>query len=209
MVLIWTPLANGNTSYCAILVAMNSLLQMVLYAPLSILFIKVISRSDTAITLSYSTVATSVGVFLGIPLGTALVTRAILLPISAEFFHKRFIPFIAPFSLVGLLYTIIVLFASQGANFVHQIVSVVRVAAPLIFLRHILLLSVVDQEAWVQLWAGCSAELDSCKQQLRAGHCGGGCDVWSEQRSGFGEYGGATCRGTGAISTGVLLEMDW
>ena len=106
---------------------------MVLYAPLAVLFIKVISGSTSAIAVSYSTVATSVAVFLGIPLGAAIVTRlGIRMLISASWYDKKFLKWVAPFSLIGLLYTILVLFASQGHRVVHQVVSVVRVAAPLI-----------------------------------------------------------------------------
>merc|ERR1711939_1176193 len=115
MVLIWTGLAGGDEQYCAILVAVNSLLQMVLYAPLALLFVNVISHGDTRNnTVSYAVVARSVGVFLGIPLGAAIVTRMALRRINAAWYD-----------------TILVLFASQGRQVVHQIVSVVRVAAPL------------------------------------------------------------------------------
>ncbi|MCJ1258559.1 hypothetical protein MMC24_006392 [Lignoscripta atroalba] len=74
-VLILTGLAGGDNEYCAILVAVNSILQMVLYAPLALLFIKVISRGDDNVTISYLTVAKSVAAFLGIPLGAAIITR--------------------------------------------------------------------------------------------------------------------------------------
>ncbi|OBT76283.1 hypothetical protein VF21_03293 [Pseudogymnoascus sp. 05NY08] len=132
MVLIWTSLAGGSTSYCAILVAINSLLQMVLFAPLAILYITIISRG-TASPISYATAAQSVAVFLGIPLGAAILTRLVLRRVcGAKWYEGVFIRFISPLSLLGLLFTILVLFASQGRNVVHQIVSVVRVAAPLI-----------------------------------------------------------------------------
>ncbi len=130
-VLIWTGLAGGDEEYCAILVAVNSILQMVLYAPLAILFVNVISHGGAS-QVSYSIVARSVGVFLGIPLGAAIATRFILRSINASWYEKKFLKCIAPWSLLGLLYTILVLFASQGERVVHQIVSVVRVAAPLI-----------------------------------------------------------------------------
>lgn len=51
---------------------------------------------------------------------------------SPEWYDKTFVKFVSPWSLIGLLYTIIVLFASQGDHVVRQIVSVVRVAAPLV-----------------------------------------------------------------------------
>jgi arsenite transporter len=132
-VLIWTGLAGGDEEYCAILVAINSVLQMVLYAPLAILFVRIISKSGSGISVSYSTVATSVGVFLGIPLAAAIVTRFGLRLINAKWFETTFLRWIAPWSLIGLLYTILVLFASQGRQVVRQIVAVVRVAAPLLF----------------------------------------------------------------------------
>ncbi|KXL50545.1 hypothetical protein M433DRAFT_2254 [Acidomyces richmondensis BFW] len=133
MVLIWTGLAGGDSQYCAILVAFNSILQMVLYAPLAILFINIISQSTSKVTVSYSTVATSVGVYLGIPLGAAIVTRfSVCWLFSTEWYETKFLKWLAPWSLIGLLYTVIVLFASEGHQVVHQIISVVRVAAPLI-----------------------------------------------------------------------------
>ncbi|KAM7193509.1 arsenical-resistance protein Acr3 [Rhypophila sp. PSN 637] len=133
MVLIWNNLAGGNGDYCAILVAVNSLLQIVLFAPISLLFIRVFSPSGSTIDISYSTVATSVGVFLGIPLGAAMLTRFVLLKLcGTNFYHGVFLRFAAPWSLIGLLFTILVLFASQGQQVIHQIVSVVRVAAPLV-----------------------------------------------------------------------------
>ena len=134
-VLIWNGLAGGDDEYCAILVAVNSMLQMVLYAPLAILFIKIISHEEGVLAVSYERVATSVAVFLGIPLGAAIFTRLILRNItagSAKWYDTSFLKWLAPWSLIGLLYTILVLFASQGRQVVHQIVSVVRVAAPLI-----------------------------------------------------------------------------
>ncbi|ELR10193.1 hypothetical protein VC83_03011 [Pseudogymnoascus destructans] len=133
MVLIWTGLAGGDNEYCAILVAVNSFLQIVLFAPLALLFIKVISHGGPGVSVSYSTVATSVAAFLGIPLGAAILTRFTLLKIGGEkFYNQVFLQFAAPWSLIGLLFTILVLFASQGHQVVHQIVSVVRVAAPLV-----------------------------------------------------------------------------
>lgn len=133
MVLIWNTLAGGDAEYCAILVAVNSVLQMVLFAPLAVLFVNVISGRDGAGSPSYDVVAVSVGVFLGIPLGAAVLTRLALLRIAGpDWYNRVFVKWASPWSLVGLLYTIIVLFAAQGKQVVRQIVSVVRVAAPLI-----------------------------------------------------------------------------
>jgi len=105
---------------------------MVLYAPLAIFFVRVISHSSSAISVNYTVVSTSVGVFLGIPLAAAIITRFGIRAINKRWYDEVFMVWIAPWSLIGLLYTILVLFASQGHQVVHQIVSVVRVAAPLI-----------------------------------------------------------------------------
>ncbi|KAJ2977701.1 hypothetical protein NUW58_g7730 [Xylaria curta] len=133
MVLIWTDLAGGDGEYCAILVAINSVLQIVLFAPLAVFFIRVISRESGELAVPYDVVATSVAVFLGIPFGAALISRFGLRAIAGpEWYRDVFLRFVAPWSLIGLLYTIIVLFAYQGQQVVHQIVSVVRVAVPLV-----------------------------------------------------------------------------
>lgn len=106
---------------------------MVLFAPFALLFLKIISRSSDEVALSYSIVAKSVAAFLGIPLGAAIISRVTLRRItSPHWYDDVFLKWISPWSLIGLLFTILVLFASQGHQVVHQIVSVVRVAAPLI-----------------------------------------------------------------------------
>jgi arsenite transporter len=129
--LIWTGLAGGDEEYCAILVAINSLLQIVLFAPYGVFFIRVIDGDG--VTFEYAVVAKSVAVFLGIPLGAAIITRFTLLWVAGEAWYNRiFLNFASPWSLIGLLFTILVLFASQGHQVVHQIVSVIRVAAPLV-----------------------------------------------------------------------------
>ncbi|KAL8902418.1 MAG: hypothetical protein Q9207_004739 [Kuettlingeria erythrocarpa] len=138
MVLIWTGLAGGDNEYCAILVAINSILQIILFAPLAVLFVRMIGggqqrQGGGAVEVSYSTVATSVAVFLGIPLGAAIVTRFAVRKLAGpRWFDDVFVKWVAPWSLIGLLFTILVLFASQGHRVVHQIVAVVRVAAPLV-----------------------------------------------------------------------------
>ncbi|KAI0485262.1 arsenical-resistance protein ACR3 [Xylariaceae sp. FL0804] len=147
MVLIWTGLAGGDGEYCAILVAINSILQMVLFAPLAVLFIRVIGRSSSSsgdggseeedqqqlAAVPYALVARSVAAFLGIPLGAALASRlALRALLGAAWYEGVFLRLVAPWSLVGLLYTVAVLFAYQGRQVVHQVVAVVRVALPLV-----------------------------------------------------------------------------
>lgn len=157
-VLIWNGLSGGDTEYCAILVAVNSLLQMILYAPMAVLFISVISGESAVQDISYSTVATSVAVFLGIPLGAAIITRLLVRWLaSPRWYDEVFIRFLSPWSLIGLLYTILVLFASQGRQVVQQIVSVVRVAAPLI----VYFLAIFFLTLWMARYFGFSYSLSA------------------------------------------------
>ncbi|KAE8156874.1 sodium bile acid symporter family-domain-containing protein [Aspergillus tamarii] len=118
MVLICTGLAGGDGEYCAILVAINSLLQIVLFALMGVFFIEVIS-GDT-VTFEYSTAAKSVAAFLDIPLGAAILTRFTLRWVtSPRWYNEVFLKWASPWSLIGPLFTVL-------------IVSVVRVAAPLV-----------------------------------------------------------------------------
>ncbi|KAK4051010.1 arsenicals resistance [Microbotryomycetes sp. JL201] len=140
MVLVWTDIAGGDINckwlYCAVLVAVNSVLQIVLYSPLAILFIDVMGPSrleSSGVNFSYDTVARSVAAFLGIPLGAALLTRGLFYAFKKqEFFHKTFLPLIGPLSLISLLFTTLIIFAAQGKQVVKSITDVLRVIAPLL-----------------------------------------------------------------------------
>jgi len=79
-------------------------------------------------SVDYPTVAKSVAVFLGIPLGAAIVTRFSLRRLaSPKWYDQIFLKFAAPWSLIGLLFTILILFASAGKRSCIRLVSVVRV----------------------------------------------------------------------------------
>lgn len=134
MVMIWNDLARGDPNYCAILVVVNAILQMILYSPFALLFInKIGHQEDTNIQVAYGKVAISVLIYLGIPLAAGVVTRyGVWRLTSKEFLYKKFIPIFSPLALLGLLYTILVLFAYQGSNIVANVRPVFRVFVPLI-----------------------------------------------------------------------------
>ncbi|GAA5964656.1 hypothetical protein JCM21900_005007 [Sporobolomyces salmonicolor] len=134
MVLVWTEIAKGDIEFCAINVVVNSLLQIVLYSPLAILYIRVFSAgADDGFQVGYATVARSVAAFLGIPLAAALVTRAVFVLVRARnFFQNKFLPMIAPLSLIALLFTIVIIFAAQGKQVVRSITDVLRIIPPLL-----------------------------------------------------------------------------
>jgi ACR3 family arsenite transporter len=167
MVLIWTDLAGGDADYCAVLVAFNSILQIVLFAPMAVFYVQVVSRKKSGAEVQsdiYEKSATSVAVFLGIPLAAAMVTRLALRAWIGEYRYQHyFIRYIAPFSLIGLLYTIIVLFGSQGLHVVEQITSVLRVCAPLV----VYFLVVFTGTAWGMWRMGFNYKI-SCTQSFTA-----------------------------------------
>lgn len=134
MVMIWNGLAGGDAEYCAILVAVNSVLQIVLYSPFAVLFVDILggATSGGQVHLQYGEVAISVLIYLGIPLLAGIVIRLTLLRLSPHFFHHTFIPFFSPVALIGLLYTILVMFAYQGHHIVTNITKVLRVIVPLV-----------------------------------------------------------------------------
>lgn len=136
MVLIWNQLARGNAEYCAILVSMNSVLQIILYAPLAIFFLVTISgqyREKGEFNLSFLDVFESVLLFLGVPLVAALLTRvAICYTAGREWMEAHFNPVIGPVALIALLWTIFAIFCIQGRNIVENIGDVCRVSVPMV-----------------------------------------------------------------------------
>ena len=136
MVMVWNALARGDGEYCAILVVLNSLLQIVLYAPLALLFVNILGGGGgvrQTIHVSYGDVAISVLIYLGIPLAAGIVTRFVVLRVAGRtFFETRFVLYFSPLALLGLLYTIVVMFAYQGHHIAHNLGPVFRVFVPLI-----------------------------------------------------------------------------
>ncbi|TXT06146.1 hypothetical protein VHUM_03619 [Vanrija humicola] len=130
MVMIWSTLAGGDTNYCAILVIINSLLQMVLFSPMSLLFINVISKGS--IKLQYGKTAIDVLIYLGIPLAAGVITRFAMRALLGEKrFEGPFLTWFSPLALLGLLYTIILICMQQATRILSHIGIVFRVMVPL------------------------------------------------------------------------------
>lgn len=131
MVLLWNQLARGDAELCAITVAINSIFQIVLYAPLSVFYIGVLSGGT--VPLAFWPVCKAVLLFLGVPLVAGILLRVVLLWAKGRtWFDTRFMPWFGPTALVALVYTIIVMFAAQGDKIVNEIGHVARVAVPML-----------------------------------------------------------------------------
>lgn len=139
MVLVWNMLAEGDCEYCAVLVALNSVFQIVMYSVLAYFFITVmtpiISPSSEAIVvnITIADIAKNVLIFLGIPFAAGVATWYFLARRKGrEWFDRVYAPRISPLALIGLLFTIVVMFSLQGQKIIEHPFDVVRVAVPLV-----------------------------------------------------------------------------
>jgi arsenite transporter len=136
MVLIWNQLACGDGEVAAVLVAINSVFQIVMYSVLGWLFLSEIpswfGATGTTLDVSMWEIAKNVLIFLGIPLAAGFLTRATLIPAKgAEWYSKEFLPKIGPTALLGLLYTIVIMFAMQGDRLLDAPFDILRIALPM------------------------------------------------------------------------------
>ncbi|MGI9156761.1 MAG: ACR3 family arsenite efflux transporter [Marmoricola sp.] len=137
MVLIWNDLSCGDREAGAVLVAINSVFQILAFGILGWFYLQVLPgwlRLDQVTTgFSITTIVISVLVFLGIPLAAGFTTRTLVEKRKGpDWYENRFLPKIGPVALYGLLFTIVVLFALQGHTITTRPWDVVRIAAPLL-----------------------------------------------------------------------------
>jgi len=137
MVLLWNTLACGSGELAAVLVALNSLFQVLTYSVLGYFFLAVVpgwlGAAGTTLDVSMLAIGKSVLIFLGIPLLAGYLTRRILVARRGESWYEgRFLPRIGPTALLGLLYTIVLMFAMQGDRILARPLDVLRIALPLL-----------------------------------------------------------------------------
>lgn len=137
MVVIWNDLACGDREATAVLVAINSVFQVVMFAVLGWFYLTVLpgwlGLDTQGLDISMWQIALNVLVFLGIPLVAGLASRWLGEKRKGRaWYEEKFIPAIAPWALYGLLFTIVLLFALQGKQITSNPLDVVRIALPLL-----------------------------------------------------------------------------
>jgi ACR3 family arsenite transporter len=137
MVIVWNELAEGNRELTAGLVGINSLLQIAFFSLYAYFYLEIIlplfGIKGLHINVTISQIAETVGIYLGIPFGAALISRWLIVKVKGEtWLLTRFIPAISPITLIALLGTIVVMFCLKGQMIVSLPGDVLKVALPLV-----------------------------------------------------------------------------
>ena len=155
MVLVWNMLAGGDSEYAAVLVALNSIFQVALYSVYAWFFVTLLSSwvahgSGVTVAISIWDIAKTVFIYLGIPFIAGIITRyALVRKKGKEWYDGTFVEKLSPTALIGLLFTIVVMFSLKGAYILALPWDVVRIAIPLVsYFLIMFTVSFIMSKAW-------------------------------------------------------------
>ena len=141
MVFIWSQMTRGDPNYTLVQVSLNDVIMIFAFAPIVVLLLGV-----TDIQVPWETLLLSVGLYVVIPLTAGALTRMAL---GGEVEIAEFTAAVKPFSILGLLATVVLLFGFQGHVIVQQPLLIALIAVPLIIQSYgIFLLAYATAWAW-------------------------------------------------------------
>ena len=210
MVLIWTDLACGDREMATVLVALNAVFQVLLYAVLGFFYLRVLpgwlGLPTASLRVSIAEIAGTVAVFLGIPLAAGYLTRTIgERARGRDWYETKFLPRIAPVALYGLLFTVVILFALQGKKITSDPLDVARIALPLLLYFVIMWFGgfAIGRRLHLSYPRTAALGVFRGQQRLRAGDRGRDRRVRGDQRAGARRRGRAADRGAGHARAGL------
>jgi ACR3 family arsenite transporter len=127
MVFVWSQLVRGDANYTLVQVSINDIIMVFAFAPITTLLLGI-----TNIVVPWETLLISVGLYVVIPLAAGYVTRKVL---DDSENHERIANFtgkVKPFSIMGLLATVVLLFGFQAPTILAEPLVIVLIAIPLI-----------------------------------------------------------------------------
>jgi len=128
MVLIWGHLAKGNDGHTLVMVAINSLAMLFLYAPLGGWLLGI-----NLMPIPWQTIVLSVLIYVGLPLLFGYFSRKwIIAKFGFKWFEDEFIHYLTPVSIGALLVTLILLFSFKGELIINQPQVIFLIAIPLL-----------------------------------------------------------------------------
>jgi len=128
MVFVWSYLTRGDAAYTLVQVALNDLIMLFAFAPIVVFLLGV-----SNIQVPWDTVALSVVLYIVIPLAAGYVTRrALIARHGSEWYDNVFMKKVGPITPVGLIITLVLLFAFQGEVILEAPLHIVLIAIPLI-----------------------------------------------------------------------------
>ncbi|MFT4582558.1 MAG: ACR3 family arsenite transporter [Gammaproteobacteria bacterium] len=144
MVFVWSQLTDGDPNYTLVQVSINDIIMIFAFAPIAALLLGI-----TDVLVPWETLILSVILYVVVPLVAGYVTRRLLSDHGANGRVSRFSARLKPFSIVGLLATVVLLFGFQAHTIVERPLVIALICVPLLFQSYGIF---IIAYGWAYLW---------------------------------------------------------